>query len=118
MNETDVATAPEFRTLLGTAWELGGAGREPDEEVAALFEHAADVFHRRGDCSGAVTAFTRAAELSAAATPAPAATARPPWSAAPSSATCEPPNPCSPAPDRPAPDPPPRPRRPWPTPPW
>ncbi|MET7511878.1 AAA family ATPase [Streptomyces sp. NPDC005480] len=50
------------------AWHLGEAAMSPDEEVAALLEHAAHLRIRRGDALGAVTALTRAAGLS----PAPA----------------------------------------------
>ncbi|MGW1468233.1 ATP-binding protein [Streptomyces sp. NPDC002308] len=48
------------------AWHLGEAAVGPDEEVAALLEHAARRRLRRGDALGAVTALTRAAGLSPA----------------------------------------------------
>lgn len=63
---TDAAGAEQtpLSEVVGSAWRLSEATPEPDEEVAALFEHAASVILRRGDGSGAVAAFKRAAELS------------------------------------------------------
>ncbi|WP_042394950.1 ATP-binding protein [Streptacidiphilus carbonis] len=49
------------------AWHLGEATVGPDETVAALLEEAARRRLRRGDALGAVSALTRAAELSPAA---------------------------------------------------
>ena len=49
------------------AWHLGEATIEPDEEVAALLEHAAHTSLQRGDGIGAVAALIRASELSPAA---------------------------------------------------
>ncbi len=49
------------------AWHLSEAALEPDEEVAALLEHAAHTILRRGDGTSAIAALTRAAELSPAA---------------------------------------------------
>ncbi|MGA2011879.1 MAG: AAA family ATPase [Solirubrobacteraceae bacterium] len=46
------------------AWHLGHATVEPDEEVAGLLEQAAHHILRRGDGIGAVSALTRAADLS------------------------------------------------------
>jgi DNA-binding CsgD family transcriptional regulator len=46
------------------AWHLGHARVEPDEEVAALLERAAYHNLQRGDGVGAVSALTRAADLS------------------------------------------------------
>ena len=46
------------------AWHLGHATVEPDEEVATLLEQAAHHILRRGDGVGAVSALTRAADLS------------------------------------------------------
>ncbi len=46
------------------AWHLGHATVEPDEEVAELLEQAAYRVLRRGDGVGAVSALTRAADLS------------------------------------------------------
>ena len=48
------------------AWHLSEAALEPDEEVAALLEHAAHTILRRGDATSAIAALTRAAELSPA----------------------------------------------------
>ncbi|MFF2744704.1 AAA family ATPase [Kitasatospora sp. NPDC058048] len=46
------------------AWHLGEATLEPDEEVAALLEHAAGLTLRRGDASGAMRTLIRSASLS------------------------------------------------------
>ena len=46
------------------AWHLGHATVEPDEHVAELLEQAAHHILRRGDGVGAVSALTRAADLS------------------------------------------------------
>jgi len=46
------------------AWHLGEATLEPDENVAALLEQTAHRILRRGDSVGAVTALSRASELS------------------------------------------------------
>jgi len=46
------------------AWHLGHAAVEPDEQVANLLERAAYHVLRRGDGVGAVSALTRAADLS------------------------------------------------------
>jgi DNA-binding CsgD family transcriptional regulator len=46
------------------AWHLGQARLEPDESVAALLEQAAHHSLRRGDGIGAVSALSRAADLS------------------------------------------------------
>ncbi len=46
------------------AWHLANAVVRPDEEVAASLEEAAYRLRRRGDPVGAVTALTKAAELS------------------------------------------------------
>jgi DNA-binding CsgD family transcriptional regulator len=46
------------------AWHLGEASLQPDESVAEMLEEAAHQILRRGDAIGAVTALTRAAELS------------------------------------------------------
>ncbi|MGW1176037.1 AAA family ATPase [Kitasatospora sp. NPDC002543] len=46
------------------AWHLGEATLEPDEEVAALLEHAAGLTLRRGDAAGAMRTLVRAAALS------------------------------------------------------
>ncbi len=46
------------------AWHLGRATVEPDEQVSKLLEQAAYHHLRRGDGVGAVSALTRAAELS------------------------------------------------------
>lgn len=46
------------------AWHLGRATVEPDEEVAKLLERAAHHILGRGDGVGAVSALTRAADLS------------------------------------------------------
>ncbi|MEU1356576.1 AAA family ATPase [Streptomyces cinnamoneus] len=46
------------------AWHLGEATLEPDEEVAALLEHAAGLTLRRGDAAGAMRTLIRAASLS------------------------------------------------------
>ena len=46
------------------AWHLGHATVEPDEEVARLLEQAAHHILRRGDGIGAISALTRAADLS------------------------------------------------------
>jgi DNA-binding CsgD family transcriptional regulator len=46
------------------AWHLAEAAGQPDEEVATLLEYAARRISRRGDATGAVTALTRAADLS------------------------------------------------------
>jgi len=46
------------------AWHLGEATIEPDENVAALLEQTAHRILRRGDAVGAVTALSRASELS------------------------------------------------------
>ena len=46
------------------AWHLGHATVEPNEEVANLLEQAAHHHLRRGDGVGAVSALTRAADLS------------------------------------------------------
>ncbi|MFJ2193331.1 ATP-binding protein [Kitasatospora sp. NPDC087861] len=48
------------------AWHLAQATVEPDEQIAALLEEAADVSARRGDGPNAVAALVRAAELSPA----------------------------------------------------
>ncbi|MEV6057132.1 AAA family ATPase [Streptomyces sp. NPDC052107] len=48
------------------AWHLAQAAVEPDEQIAALLEEAADVSARRGDGPNAVAALVRAAELSPA----------------------------------------------------
>ena len=48
------------------AWHLAQAVVEPDEQIAALLEEAADVSALRGDGPNAVTALVRAAELSPA----------------------------------------------------
>ncbi|MEU8819187.1 LuxR family transcriptional regulator [Actinoplanes sp. NPDC048796] len=56
-----LADDPERR-----AWHLAAATEESDEKVAALLEDVARRVLRRGDASGAVTALTRAAELSPA----------------------------------------------------
>ncbi|MFD5467001.1 AAA family ATPase [Kitasatospora sp. NPDC127059] len=45
------------------AWHLGEATLEPDEEVAAVLEHAAGLALRRGDAAGAMRTLVRAAEL-------------------------------------------------------
>ncbi|MEU9048328.1 MULTISPECIES: AAA family ATPase [unclassified Kitasatospora] len=45
------------------AWHLGEATLEPDEEVAALLEHAAGLTLRRGDAGGAVRTLIRSASL-------------------------------------------------------
>lgn len=49
------------------AWHLGEATIEPDEEVAALLEHAAHAILQRGGSDGAVAALIRASDLSPAA---------------------------------------------------
>ncbi|MFE2267744.1 ATP-binding protein [Streptomyces lavendulae] len=54
------------------ARHLAQAAEEPDEQIAALLEEAADIGARRGDGPNAVSALVRAAELS----PAPTAYAR------------------------------------------
>lgn len=54
-----LADRPERR-----AWHLGEATLEPDEEVAALLEHAAGLTLRRGDAAGAMRTLIRAASLS------------------------------------------------------
>ncbi len=54
-----LAGQPERR-----AWHLGEATVEPDEQVASLLEEAARLVGRRGDYTGAVARFTRAADLS------------------------------------------------------
>ncbi|MEU1283900.1 AAA family ATPase [Kitasatospora sp. NPDC005856] len=54
-----LADQPERR-----AWHLGEATLEPDEEVAALLEHAAGLTLRRGDAAGAMRTLIRAAALS------------------------------------------------------
>lgn len=54
-----LAAQPERR-----AWHLGEAADGPDEQVAALLVAAAHHRLRRGDAPGAVTALTRAADLS------------------------------------------------------
>ncbi|OIJ95629.1 AAA family ATPase [Streptomyces colonosanans] len=46
------------------AWHLAQAAVEPDEQIAALLEEAADVSACRGDGPNAVAALVRAAELS------------------------------------------------------
>lgn len=46
------------------AWHLGEASVEPDEQVAALLEIAAQRVSARGDALGAVAALLRAADLS------------------------------------------------------
>jgi DNA-binding CsgD family transcriptional regulator len=46
------------------AWHLAEAAIEPDESVAQLLEQAAHRILRRGDAVGAVSALTRASELS------------------------------------------------------
>ncbi|MEU1374947.1 AAA family ATPase [Streptomyces triculaminicus] len=46
------------------AWHLGEATLEPDEEVAALLEHAAGLALRRGDAAGAMRTLIRSASLS------------------------------------------------------
>ncbi|WP_148589200.1 LuxR family transcriptional regulator [Streptomyces sp. WAC01526] len=46
------------------AWHLGEATLEPDEEVAALLEHAAGLTLRRGDAAGAMRTLIRSASLS------------------------------------------------------
>ncbi|MFF2075923.1 AAA family ATPase [Kitasatospora sp. NPDC058162] len=53
-----LAGQPERR-----AWHLGKATLEPDEEVAALLEHAAGLTLRRGDAAGAMRTLVRAADL-------------------------------------------------------
>lgn len=55
-----LADRPERR-----AWHLAEAATGPDEQVAALLEASARKILRRGDAIGAVTALTRAADLSA-----------------------------------------------------
>ncbi|MFI9201965.1 AAA family ATPase [Streptomyces sp. NPDC053048] len=45
------------------AWHLGEATLEPDEEVAALLEHAAGLTLRRGDATGAMRTLIRSASL-------------------------------------------------------
>jgi hypothetical protein len=56
------------------AWHLAESATGPDEEVAGLLEQAAHRFLHRGDATGAITALTRAAELSPeAASPGPPA---------------------------------------------
>ncbi|MFI9547989.1 AAA family ATPase [Streptomyces sp. NPDC052016] len=45
------------------AWHLGEATLEPDEEVAALLEHAACLTLRRGDADGGMRTLVRAAVL-------------------------------------------------------
>lgn len=52
---------PQFRSAVA---HLGEATIEPDEEIAALLEHAAHTILPRGDGVGAVAALIRAAELS------------------------------------------------------
>ncbi|XVU28068.1 ATP-binding protein [Actinoplanes sp. CA-054009] len=47
-----------------SAWHLAAASERPDESVAAQLEEVARSVLRRGDASGAVTALTRAADLS------------------------------------------------------
>ncbi|MFF2348493.1 AAA family ATPase [Kitasatospora sp. NPDC058115] len=54
-----LADQPERR-----AWHLGEATLEPDEEVAALLEHAAGLALRRGDAAGAMRTLIRSAALS------------------------------------------------------
>ncbi|MFB6888766.1 AAA family ATPase [Kitasatospora sp. NPDC056327] len=54
-----LADRPERR-----AWHLGEATLEPDEEVAALLEHAAGLALRRGDAAGAMRTLVRSADLS------------------------------------------------------
>ncbi|MFD5081923.1 AAA family ATPase [Kitasatospora sp. NPDC058406] len=54
-----LADRPERR-----AWHLGEATLEPDEEVAALLEHAAGLTLRRGDAAGAMRTLIRSASLS------------------------------------------------------
>ncbi|MER7701826.1 AAA family ATPase [Kitasatospora sp. NPDC097605] len=54
-----LADQPERR-----AWHLGEATVEPDEEVAALLEHAAGLTLRRGDAAGAMRTLIRSASLS------------------------------------------------------
>ncbi|MFF2660305.1 AAA family ATPase [Kitasatospora sp. NPDC058032] len=48
------------------AWHLGEATVEPDEDVAALLEHAAGLTLRRGDAAGAMRTLIRSASLSPA----------------------------------------------------
>jgi DNA-binding CsgD family transcriptional regulator len=66
---TDVIEGDEtpLEQVVRSAWRLSQATSGPDEDVAALFEHAASVILRRGDGGGAVAALKRAAELSAVA---------------------------------------------------
>lgn len=64
MNDTHPVDQTPLNQVMGSAWRLSQATVEPDEEVAALFEHAAAVILRRGDGGGAVAALKRAAELS------------------------------------------------------
>ncbi|MEV6653993.1 AAA family ATPase [Streptomyces sp. NPDC051219] len=45
------------------AWHLGEATLEPDENVAALLEHAARITLRRGDAVGGMRTFIRSADL-------------------------------------------------------
>ncbi|MBZ9638351.1 AAA family ATPase [Streptomyces sp. PSKA30] len=45
------------------AWHLGEATLEPDEEVAALLEHAAHLTLRRGDAAGGMRTLIRSASL-------------------------------------------------------
>ncbi|WSA74274.1 AAA family ATPase [Streptomyces sp. NBC_01799] len=45
------------------AWHLGEATLEPDENVAALLEHAARITLRRGDAAGGMRTLIRAAHL-------------------------------------------------------
>jgi DNA-binding CsgD family transcriptional regulator len=56
-----MADQPERR-----AWHLSEAAAAPDEPVAMLLEEAASQVLRRGDATGAVAAWLRAAELSPA----------------------------------------------------
>lgn len=45
------------------AWHLGEATLEPDENVAALLEHAARITLRRGDAAGTMRTLIRSADL-------------------------------------------------------
>ncbi|WP_406340679.1 AAA family ATPase [Streptomyces sp. NBC_01578] len=45
------------------AWHLGEATLEPDENVAALLEHAARITLRRGDAAGSMRTLIRSADL-------------------------------------------------------
>lgn len=70
MGETSDRDGTDVRSVLESVLEsalgLAGSGPGPDEDFAALFEHAADVFNRRGESASAVATFARAASLSAA----------------------------------------------------